>query len=64
MYLYGRGCKEPLGHIQTGNIYMANQDTCKVGGYENTLLQYRARLYKTCDVLKCVEDIDIVMFGE
>lgn len=63
MYLYGRGY-DPLGHIQTGNIYVVGEDSCKLGGYENTLLKYRARLYRTCANLKCLDDIDVVMFGE
>lgn len=63
VYLYGRGLS-PLGHIQTGNIYMESEDMCRLGGYENTLLKYRARLYRTCVNLKCLEDIDVIMFGE
>jgi len=63
VYLYSQGY-DPLGHIQTGNIYVGDGESCKVGGYENTLLKYRARLYKTCESVKCLEDIDVIMFGE
>lgn len=62
VYLYGRGLS-PLGHIQSGNIYLEGEDTCRLGGYENTLLKSRARLYRTCENLKCLDDIDVIMFG-
>ncbi len=63
LYLYGRGYN-PLGHIQTGNIYIQNNDTCRLGGYENTLLKNRARLHRTCANFKCLDAIDTIMFGE
>ena len=63
LYLYGRGLK-PVGHIHTGNIYMKDEDTCLLGGFESMLLQDKSRLHRTCEKQKCLEDIDIIMFGE
>lgn len=63
MYLYGRGYN-PLGHIQSGNIYIEEENSCRLGGHENMLLKFRARLYKTCENLKCLDDIDVIMFGK
>ncbi len=63
VYLYGRGFS-PLGHIQTGNIYVEGVETCHLGGFENTLLKYKPRLHKTCLQQNCLKDIDVIMFGE
>ena len=54
----------PLGHIHTGNIMVYSDDHCKLGGYENTLLGYRTRLYRLCSTEGYLENIDIVMFGK
>lgn len=60
MYLYDHNFP-PLGHIQTGNVFMEG-DTCRLGGYENALLGYKTRAYKLCK--EHLEDIDLILFGE
>ena len=62
MYLYGLGLR-PLGHIQTGNIYLAGE-VCRLGGYESRLLGYKTRLYKLCKDSDCSEYIDVIMIGK
>ena len=63
LYLYEKNL-EPLGHIQTGNIYIEGEHTCRLGGYENLLLEYRSRLHRTIDKWECLADIDVIMFGK
>ena len=67
-FLYKRIFNEielrPVGHIHTGNIYLDNAGNCLVGGYENSLLQYKTRLYKKILESRCLPDIDIILFGE
>ena len=53
-----------LGHVHTGNIYVVSPDHCKLGGYDNTLLGYRTRLYRMCEQHGYAKAIDVVMFGE
>ena len=43
---YGGVSFNPLRHVQTGNIYIVSEEECRLGGYENTLLGYRTRLYR------------------
>ena len=60
---------EPLGHVHVGNIFVVEAEgeegeMCLLGGYENSLLSYRTRLYRAihqCNQLPC---IDVIMFGE
>ena len=49
-----------LGHIQTGNIFVED-DVCRLGGYENTLVGYRTRLFRLCK--DDLEHFDIILFG-
>ena len=59
-FLYSKGFPT-LGHIQTGNVFVVD-DVCRLGGYENTLLGYRTRLFRLCkDNLK---HLDIILFGK
>ena len=60
LFLYDKGFPV-LGHIQSGNVFIVD-GVCRVGGYENTLLGYKTRLFKTCK--EKVEQLDIIMFGE
>ena len=52
-----------IGHVQTGNVFV-DGDICQVGGYENTLLGYRTRFHHKIVEENCLEDIDIILFGE
>ena len=52
-----------IGHIQPGNIFV-DGDICQVGGYENTLLGYKARLYRKIAQENCLDYIDVIMFGK
>ena len=62
MYLYRQGFPtHQLGHVQTGNVFVGADNICQLGGYENTLLGYKTRLFRLC---RQYEDrIDIIMFG-
>ena len=58
-FLYSKGFPM-LGHVQSGNIFVVD-DVCHLGGYENTLLGYRTRLFRLCkDEL---EHFDVILFG-
>ena len=61
-FLYDKGFPQlQLGHVQTGNIFVVD-DVCLLGGYENTLLGYRTRLFRLCkDHLK---HFDVILFGK
>ena len=61
-FLYDKGFPQlQLGHVQTGNIFVID-DVCLLGGYENTLLGYRTRLFRLCkDHLK---HFDVILFGK
>ena len=60
MYLYEKGFP-PLGHVTSGNVFVVGE-VCRLGGYENTLLGYKTRLYKLFK--DHPEHIDVLMFGE
>ena len=67
LYLYKQDYNDmlklsPLGHVHTGNIFVEG-GVCRLGGYENTLLGYRTRLYRKIEKSGCLESIDIIMFG-
>ena len=51
-----------------GNVFICeDQDgekVCKLGGYDQTLLGYRPRLYKAILGMDLLKHIDIIMFGE
>ena len=60
-FLYSQGFpKCVLGHVQTGNIFVVN-DVCQLGGYENTLLGYKTRLFRLCK--DDLQHFDIILFG-
>ena len=64
MYLYEKGFP-PLGHVTSGNVFVegaGGNEVCRLGGYENTLLGYKTRLYKLFK--DHPEHIDVLMFGE
>ena len=51
-----------LGHVQSGNIFVdVSSDTCRLGGFENTLLGYKTRLYRLCR--NHLQHFDVIMFG-
>jgi hypothetical protein len=50
-----------LGHIQSGNIFVVD-DVCLLGGYENTLLGYRTRLFRLCK--DHLQHFDVILFGK
>ena len=50
-----------LGHIHTGNIFVFGE-TCRVGGFENTLLGLTTRKFKLFE--DCQDKLDAYMFGE
>ena len=50
-----------LGHVQSGNIFVDDKDVCHLGGYENTLLGYKTRLYRLCR--NYLQHFDVIMFG-
>ena len=58
-FLYSQGFPT-LGHVQTGNIFVVN-DVCQLGGYENTLLGYKTRLFRLCK--DDLQHFDIILFG-
>ena len=67
MYLYDQGF-QPLRHIHTGNIFIHLSEEgravgCLLGGYENTILSYRPRLYRRIVAADLLERIDVIMFG-
>ncbi len=63
---YGEVSFKPLEHVQTGNIYIVDKDegVCRLGGYENTLLGYRSKLYRRVVQNDYYSSIDVIMFGE
>ena len=50
-----------LGHVQSGNVFVVD-DVCYLGGYENTLLGYKTRLYVKCR--EHLDRLDTILFGE
>ena len=51
-----------LGHVQSGNIFVVDGDICQFGGYENTLLGYKTRLFMRCK--DHLDRFDTILFGE
>ena len=51
-----------LGHVQSGNIFVVDGDICQLGGYENTLLGYKTRLFMRCK--DHLDRFDTILFGE
>lgn len=66
-FLYDSGFHS-LGHIHTGNIFLAEdqegQEICKVAGYDMTLLGYRTALYRKIMRKNLLKHIDVIMFGK
>ena len=60
VFLYSRGFPV-LGHVQSGNIFV-DDGVCKLGGYENTLLGYKTRLFRLCR--DHLQHFDVIMFGK
>ena len=59
VFLYDLGFP-PLGHVQTGNIFMEGGE-CQLGGYVNTLLGYETRLHF---LSHSKVKVDVVIFSE
>ena len=60
MFLYSKSFPV-LGHVQSGNIFVVD-DVCQLGGYENTLLGYKTRLFMRCK--DHLEQLDAILFGK
>ena len=60
VFLYDKGFPM-LGHVQSGNIFVDENGVCKLGGYENTIVGYKTRLYRLCR--NNLQHFDVVMFG-
>ena len=60
-FLYHKGFPTALGHVQSGNIFVVD-NVCKLGGYENTLLGYKTRVYRICK--DHMDHFDTILFGE
>ena len=60
MFLYSKNFPT-LDHVQSGNIFVVD-DVCLLGGYENTLLGYKTRLYMKCK--DHMDQLDVILFGE
>ena len=60
-FLYHKGFPTALGHVQSGNIFVVD-DVCKLGGYENTLLGYKTRIYRLCK--DHMDHFDTILFGK
>ena len=66
VFLYDKGFPT-LGHVQSGNVFVINdgynrEGICQLGGYENTLLGYKTRLYRLCR--DHLTHFDVILFGE
>ena len=64
-FLYKAGF-QALGHVHSGNIFVTEDsegEWCHVGGYEQTLLGYKTKLYRDIQKKGLLKDIDIIMFG-
>ena len=68
IFLYDKGFPV-LGHVQSGNVFVVKDErsrsdnfVCQLGGYENTLLGYKTRLYRLCK--DHLTHFDVIMFGE
>lgn len=62
MFLYKQGLPS-MGHLHSGNVFVTSDNCCKLGGYDNSLLGYRTRLYKKCDQEGYLKTIDVILFG-
>ena len=51
----------PIDHVQSGNAFVVDE-VCKLGGYENTLLGYKTRIYRLCK--DHLPHLDVILFGE
>ena len=51
----------PIDHVQSGNVFVVD-DVCFLGGYENTLLGYKTRIYRLCK--DHLSHLDIILFGK
>lgn len=51
----------PIDHVQSGNVFVVN-DVCLLGGYENTLLGYKTRIYRLCK--DHLSYLDVILFGK
>jgi hypothetical protein len=51
----------PIDHVQSGNVFIVD-DVCRLGGYENTLLGYKTRIYRLCK--DHLEHLDVILFGK
>ena len=63
MFLYKQGLPS-MGHLHSGNVFVTSDNCCKLGGYDNSLLGYRTRLYKKCDQEGYLKTIDVILFGK
>ena len=50
-----------MDHVQSGNIFVVG-DVCFLGGYENTLLGYKTRIYRLCK--DHLSYLDVILFGK
>ncbi len=57
------GLNQPLtlGFVHTGNIFVQGK-TCKLGGFENTLLGFQPRRWSLFADYK--SNLDVLMFGK
>ena len=69
-YLHDTGF-QALGHVHSGNIFISvdttgstEEEVCMLGGHEQTLLGYRAMLYREIVKKGLLKYIDTIMFGE
>ena len=61
MFLYSKHFPM-LDHVQSGNIFVVDGDVSQLGGYENTLLGYKTRLFMRCK--DHLDRFDTILFGE
>ena len=57
-FLYSIGFP-PIDHVQSGNVFVVD-DVCLLGGYENTLLGYKTRIYRLCKEHLSYLDINLL----
>ena len=50
-----------IDHVQSGNVFVVD-DICLLGGYENTLLGYKTRIYRLCK--DHLSHFDVILFGK
>ena len=61
MFLYSKHFPM-LGHVQSGNIFVVDGNICQLGGYENTLLGYKTKLFMRCK--DHLDRLNTILFGE